>query len=544
MSGSLRFDLRTAVAATFAVVALALPVAGAFRQPGAPMEEGKLLIAAELVLEGKVPHEDFEHFYGPADVWAVAAAFAVGGRSVDVERAVGVVYFALLVGSVFALGRRLGRVPAALAAAAAGWIMVPFGVHAYSWTAGLALLLLAVALALSAIDRPANLHLAAGAGAAAGLALLFRADLVLAVGLVLAVVWTRLTPAQRLRGLVGGVATAAVPYLVHLAMAGFDDMWRGMITDSLFRLRDGRALPMPPPARDLTAWLDLSAPEPTPSPILPDHARVLQLRLFFWMTVFAIVATVAFAVWAWVRRRASRDATWLACIAAIGVGTASQMLQRADATHVRFVACVVLPLAPLAFAAVVHLLDAKFPRSATATEALVLSMVALLLAVPFYAGRLAGTTVGRAVGRVQTATVGIDGRSFPVIDPLAPDATALLGRMETVDRGGGKLFVGPQDLRLANYSDSFLYFLLGERFRPVSFFLESNPGIANADDSHLADDIARADVLILSKEYDNWDEPNTSRRPGPEAPVRVVAERFCVLAELGRYQILLPAGRC
>lgn len=526
-------------------LALVVPIAGAFRQPGAPMEEGKLLVAAELVLDGEVPHRDFEHFYGPADVWAVAAGFAVLGHSVAAERAVGVAYVVLLVGCVFVLARRVGRVPAALAAVFAGYVLLPFGVHAYSWTAAVGLLLLAVVLVLRATepDRAGrSLSLALAAGASGGLALLYRADLAVAVALVAAAMWSRLTPAQRLRGLLGGLATAVVPYLVHVATAGIGAAWRGMVTDTLFRLRDGRALPMPPPGGALTAWLDLAAPEPSKSRLLPDPARVTQLRAFFWMTVLAIVATAAVAIWAALRRRSERDTAWLLCIGAVLVAMAPQMLQRADATHVRFVACVALPLAPIVVARAIAMVDRRMPQSAAAAELVVLTTVALVLAVPYYTARLAGTVVQRGIGRVDTARVGIDGRTFPVIDPLAPDATALLARLDAIGPPAGRLFVGPVDLRLANYSDAFLYFVLGERYRPASFFLESNPGIANATGSTLAADIARADVLVLSTEYDNWDEPNASRDPGPDAPVRAVADGFCTVAEIGRYRILLRAG--
>ena len=40
------------------------------------MEEGLIVVGAELVLEGKIPNGDFESLYGPADLWVTAAAFA------------------------------------------------------------------------------------------------------------------------------------------------------------------------------------------------------------------------------------------------------------------------------------------------------------------------------------------------------------------------------------------------------------------------------------------------------------------------------------
>ena len=45
--------------------------------------------------------------------------------------------------------------------------------------------------------------------------------------------------------------------------------------------------------------------------------------------------------------------------------------------------------------------------------------------------------------------------------------------------------------------------------------------------ARLADDVASADWLILSKVWEGWNEPNASTEFGSDAPNRVVDERFC-----------------
>ena len=72
-------------AALLALV-VALPLLIMFGSNGATMEEGSLLIGGELVLKGQIPNADFEHLYGPGDLWTLAGAFAVFGVSITVER--------------------------------------------------------------------------------------------------------------------------------------------------------------------------------------------------------------------------------------------------------------------------------------------------------------------------------------------------------------------------------------------------------------------------------------------------------------------------
>ncbi len=64
-----------------------------------------------------------------------------------------------------------------------------------------------------------------------------------------------------------------------------------------------------------------------------------------------------------------------------------------------------------------------------------------------------------------------------------------------------------------------------------------DPGHANGPDSRLAEDIASADVLVLTDRYDAWTEPKASARDGPDAPNAVVRERFGLRAMHGAYAI-------
>ena len=490
--------MASARAFLLALVAVGFPAAGAFRAPGAPMEEGKLLIASEQMLRGAVPHLDFEHLYGPGDVWAVAVAFLVGGRTIDVERVVGVLYLVALMAGVFLIARRRGPWTAAGCAALSGLLIVPFGVHAYSWVGGLGLAACGLGLALTGLERPRCM---VAAGALSGLALVIRADLVPAVALAALVLAGAAPWRSRLLWLAGG-AVAPLAYLVHMSIAGFGPVWTGMVTDPVVRLRPGRELPMPPPG-ELTSWFDTIASDPVPA---------LQVQLFFWLTVAAVVALLGVAL---VRRRRTDLAVGLFVL-----GIAPQMLQRADTVHVRFVACVAMALLPTA-------IGRLWGVAAVAVGA---SLLAPSIVVDGLRDKV--ELVAADVGTVDNR-----GRWFPVTG-FEPDAERAVDEVERLTPAGRRagLFVGPQDLRRTNYSDAYLYHLL-PRTRPASYFLEMNPGTTNAGGSRLARDLRRADVLVLSDNYDGWVEPNQSRRPGPKAPLDVVAQDFCETAQFGPYRV-------
>ncbi|MFM7252867.1 MAG: hypothetical protein ACKO27_07360, partial [Ilumatobacteraceae bacterium] len=63
------------------------------------------------------------------------------------------------------------------------------------------------------------------------------------------------------------------------------------------------------------------------------------------------------------------------------------------------------------------------------------------------------------------------------------------------------------------------------------YYIEMDPGLANADDSMLADQMAEADWVLLTGFWDGWVEPNTSVDIGNPAPMDVLAEQFCLVRE-------------
>ena len=105
------------------------------------------------------------------------------------------------------------------------------------------------------------------------------------------------------------------------------------------------------------------------------------------------------------------------------------------------------------------------------------------------------------------------------------------------DEPGDTLIVAPDDMRKTPYSDAFIYYLFPE-LKPGTYYIEMDPGVANAKNSRLPGEVKKADFLVLSSVWDNWSEPNDSRKFGPDTPNQIVKSDFCKLgAYMGQYTL-------
>jgi hypothetical protein len=81
------------------------------------------------------------------------------------------------------------------------------------------------------------------------------------------------------------------------------------------------------------------------------------------------------------------------------------------------------------------------------------------------------------------------------------------------------------------------------QLEPGTRYIEMDPGVANAEDSGLADELRDADVVILSTMYDNWYEPNTSMEPGSDEPNQVLDALYCMHDDYGDNSAAAGPGR-
>ena len=511
-----------------------LPLPALWRSPGPPMEEGFMLVFPELVLNGKVPNRDFLHLYGPGGLWVLAAAFKAFGTLLQVERVVGFLQLLGLVTGVYAAVRPWGRWVAVAGAAAAAIVVVPpIGLTALAWVGAVALGLWSVVVAGhprvlgAAIDRPTvdpgpqNGVRLVGAGLLGGAALLYRPDLVVAVGLSGLVVLLGLPDRRRRWAYLGGGALGVAPYLVHLAMAGPGNVIHGLIVEPVFELRGGRTLPLPPSWDRFDGFLQragLLAEPPWPLPSPPSPAQ-----LTLWLGLL-LVANAALVVAGVVLLRRAGDRRLLA-IALFSAGLLPQALQRADSTHLAWVSCVPFGLVGAALVVLVR----------NRVVAALVPLLVMLVVVPHFTWRTYVDVVAKSAG-VRPIESGEMRRGDRVFYYGRPDAVTsvreLLEAVEEVAEPGDSLFVGTGDLRKTPYSEAFLYHLLPE-LPPSTRYIEMDPGVANAPDSGLADELAASDVVILSSVRDDWVEPNTSRDFGSSEPNEVLERDFCQVGSFG-----------
>jgi hypothetical protein len=544
-------------------VVLAVPVWGMWRAPGQPMEEGFMLVFPERLLAGDVPNEDFLHLYGPGSLWVLAGFFQVLGADLWVERLVGLLQILGLVGGVTYTGYRWGPWPAFVGGTVTAVVIIPpTSLTALAWPGGLALALWAVILAVRSLDRDLAVGPAGGtdgaegerqqadpdagdgddsgvatadlartrrrlvlaAGLLAGAALLFRPDLVVGLGLPLGAIWLWGLDKPGRRHLLIGLGIGVSPYLVHLAMAGLGNSIRGMVLEPVFDLRPGRRLPFPPPWDGFASFLNRAVVYrnwrwPLPA---PDEMH----QTFLWVVLLFLVTLVLVAIAVQVRR-AGRPHGWrLLALTLLCVGILPQVVQRADTAHLAWVSAVPFGLLPLALVEWWRSRDGSRRIGAL----LPLVPVALLFAViPHFTLRWYADYSGRTFGyRVDSWSIENRDRTFYYgRADVAAAANHLLLDVERETEPGQRLIVGPGDFRRTPYSEAWLYFLLPQ-LEPGTHYIEMDPGVANAADSGLADEVRDADVVILATTYDNWDEPNTSTEDGSDEPNQVLEEEFCL----------------
>ena len=523
------------------VAALVVPLAGLLRVQGPPFEEGFMLVFPERVLEGAVPNKDFLHLYGPGSLWVLAGIYRVFGTSLVVERLFGLLQLTAIVFGVFMLARRWGRSVALGCGLLSVLFIVPTGLTALAWVGGVGLGLFAlVALAASrdTTALPRARRLALVAGLLMGFALLYRIDLVLAAALsVVALGWGASRVVQRRFAI--GLGLGLAPYVIHLVTAGPDTVVRGMITDPLFKLRGGRSLPLPPSWDHFNSAIQSVAELVRLRWPIPTLRGPAQLTIWFYLLVASVVALAAIGVWAVRRDPGSVRPRVLLAVAGFSVGILPQTLQRADSAHLAWVSCVAMAFLPVA---VLEVVRARRPRWPTRTVGVVTAgalLAVVALVIPNYTVRGYTDYALQSVGvHRSTNTISHKGRTFYY--GRADDATAatrLTNAVERISKPGQRLFVGPQDLRKTPASDAFFYYLLPQ-LTPATYYIEMDPGVANAKDSGLADELRKSDILILSSSWRDWSEPNDSRKFGPDEPNQVVRNQFCLVGTYGpHYQL-------
>jgi hypothetical protein len=541
-----------AIAAVLAVIGL--PLRGLYRSTGASMEEGFMLVFPNLVRQGKVPNVDFLHLYGPASLDALALWYRIFGDTLESQRTFGLLQHLGVVFGIYALCRVAGHVAAAGAAIVATFLIItPIGLSALAWHGALALGLWATVFGVRArcTGSVGSLYLAGGLG---GLALGFRPDLAVAVALALAwVVWARdpaprhgPDPTRSARARLVYVALGAVvgllPMWAHFVRAGVGTALDGMLVDPVVRLRGGRSLPRPPSWDRVDGALQAVAEALPPWWELPALGASKQLFLWFWAVTLAAAGVAALA-WHLYRRNAGGDRpVWFAVVAAalFGLGILPQALQRPDSTHLAWVAVVSWAVLVAIIALVVRSRLPALPGGAPGLVGVALLALVMFVICPFFTFRTYLLHTRVAVGDLPLPYEIVRGEHrFWVGDPaVARGITAMMPELGARAEPGDRLFVGPGDLRRTVYADTYVYWLFSE-LEPATYYIEMDPGLADAAGSGMAGDIASADFVVLTNTWGGWTEPNDSTELGSPEHNQAVVDHFCLVASYETNLVLL-----
>ena len=523
------------------IVIYALPLRGLLRSQGPPMEEGFMLAFPEFVLRGLRPNRDFLHLYGPGSLWALAGTYKVFGVSLATERWFGVLQQVGMIAGVAGLARYWGRTMTLTAGLVAiAFVIPPIGLTALAWNGAVAFLTLGLLCGLEGrrrIDRnDAALKFALFAGLLLGLALTFRPDLIIAATLGgVAASWGM--GKKFTKRMLAGAAIGLSPYILHLYLSGPMNVIRGMILDPVFKLRGGRRLPIPPSWSHFDSVLQRVGAEQLPRWPAPLSSPA-QLALWFWVLIFAVFFILAVSIWS-IRREPDRfNARALLAIGATSLGMLPQAIQRADSAHLSWVSCVPLVFFPIAVCELSHLLHPKLGNRRVRTLGVTLGVASAVLLIfvvtPHFTARIYADYTAQSFGYRRTAVpITHNGRLFYYGRPeVQAAAESMLTRIDTISKPGDRLFVGTTDLRKTPYSDAYLYYLL-PRLIPATYFVEMDPGMANAEDSRMPSDLASADIVVLSSIWKDWDEPNTSRNFGSLQSTNVLVRDFCLDESFG-----------
>jgi hypothetical protein len=497
---------RKFLVALLVILALLVPLWPGFERPAFKMDEGSLLVYPELILKGKLPYRDFETFYGPANLSILSAVYAGLGPNILVERGVGLIYRVLALVAIFALVQRYDTTVAAGCMIVTGFLLLPLRLPAFAWIGGVTCALWSMVMAAT----PQSTRRCFLGGLLAGLALLFRADLgpaVIASALPLFLLMT----ARRWSYLSGAV-------LALLPLG-----WLTMVVG---------------PHQIISNLLSFPVIYSSPARHLPIFSAERYLICLFFAHIVAVGANILAGIIAIRADRRDPAARLILALALFGLGLTHQAAQRIDLWHVLFAAFVSLGVLPLSIFVMQSHFRAVQPRQAHALLATAVVLVLLESIAPELAATARGEVIA-GVSREAKETVFIEqrGRRFPF---SSMQEALLIGKMfdrlDELASSGQRLFVGPADLRRTNYNDTFIYYMMPQ-LQPATYFLEMNPGSANRLNSRLAEDIASADWLVLSHEFDGWNEPNESIKPGSDQPMRVVHDQFELCGQYGSHDL-------
>ena len=235
--------------------------------------------------------------------------------------------------------------------------------------------------------------------------------------------------------------------------------------------------------------------------------------------------------------RSSFQGRVLLAVALFSLGLVPQGMQRVDSAHFAWVSCVPFAFVPVA---VLHLWRTRSPEQSYRRQAILSGggvFLVMLLAIPQFTGWAYTDYVAQTFGKHRLVfPITRNGRTFYYGRLEVADAARRAARRGAEDREARRPALrrddGPaQDPALGGVP------LLPAARVPTGDVLHRD-GSGGGERQGLAPRVGSrsADIAILSGAWNDWDEPNDSRKLGSDKPNQVLARDFCLVGSYGIYR--------
>ncbi|MBI4707811.1 MAG: hypothetical protein HY761_07810 [Candidatus Omnitrophica bacterium] len=478
--------------------------------PLAPYDEAVILVGAEKVLNGQIPHKDFSSEYPPGQFYTLAAFFRVFGTSIITERAYDLIIKSLLSLSIFLIIRFLSSTLTAIV----GWVMSLVWLQhssmpAYPVYPSMLFIFIGVYLQLLHIKEQKNYYVVLSAVSIV-LAVLFRHDLGGYAAIVIAVILIlrRLSGEQSWSPLIAFTASgimAGLPVMIYFSMHSsiaimFNDMFLVPVA-----FLEKQALPYPPFSR----W---------------------NLPFFIFPLVLVTGAITSFML---IKHKKNDSKTYgILLISCIGIICFNQARIRSDIVHLLPVALTGILLAPILLYTLLSGLSLSRWQN---------RVVYVLFVIVF------GITLSKPLSIIRMLLSRTNGYVVEAVNPdieraryseIDPDLNSVVAFIKNNTSKNEKIYVGVKNHDQFVFNDVIIYFL-AERDSATKHHV-LNPGVHTTlkVQEELVNEFKNSPPRLVVLAPRNWNEPNPSSIDSRiELLDNYIAANFEFIKAFGLYEI-------
>ncbi len=526
-------------------------------------DEGEILVGAQHVFWGYIPYRDFWTGYGPGQYWAVGSLFKLFGPYILVERIWDIVVRAALATLAYAISRELTSRWISLATwlFSLGWLWV-VGFYGYPLLPAAFFSLLSAYFLFKHASGAANIWALFGAGALAGVAILFRHDIgiytlaaeiaailvggpfAVGPGTPVGLVTRGRSMASKVCLLVAGALSVSAPVTAYFILhVPYKDLLHPLVIYPLTIYAPTRSLPFPSLIEPLVSlgrseWLGNS---------LDRFSKAFALY-FPWIVAGIGVASF----WGTPRiaplvsnNQAKRFAGRLLALLVLTLSLKSMV--RPQISHI------VHAIVPSFILAGMLLIEGR-PLRAYLVPSVTMAMLAVMAYPPiFTAYRVIATPWSKLMlaARSENSVSAVkqfywslvergNGPQPAIFFHIDPDQAAAVSYIRTHTTRDDRLFVGNGRHDLIFFNDVLFYFL-AER-RPATKYYEFDPGVTTSAEIQAAiiDGIreTRVPYVVRVSRFDAVREPNRSAESSGVVDLdQFLQNNFELVARFGNYEI-------